>query len=249
MKSWVLELGLKLASPAKLQWGDSTAVEALTVDAINFTYKPQRSVTPSASLTSIIRSHNNQGSGTYKPAEQQVRCRERLFPAKRRVFITNHTTIHFIPDISKRLPNAPLRMPTQIKPIMPANHEQLVNICSKKNVEQSEQIALCIASCLSPVLGLIILSVIGAVLIADPVVALETTVPDGQGAQPAEEGDAAEDAPGESLALGMDVDGEGEQPAGHEGPDASAGCGQRLSHAVQGAEGAVVRGAVCDLSR
>lgn len=70
---------------------------------------------------------------------------------------------------------------------------------------------------------------------ADPVIALQPLPADEEAREPAHEGQPAKDAPREGLALGPDVDGQGEEPARDEGPEAAAQGRERLGDAVEGA--------------
>lgn len=75
-------------------------------------------------------------------------------------------------------------------------------------------------------------SLVDFFVISMPVPTLQPVSPNGQGADPAEDGNAAEEAPGEGFALGLHVRGEGEETAGEEGADAAPGGGKGLRDAV-----------------
>lgn len=72
---------------------------------------------------------------------------------------------------------------------------------------------------------------------------------DEHGTNPAGKGQAPKDAPGKSLSIGPDVDGQGEEAARDKGPEAAAQGGQGLGDAVEGAETGVGRGRIRDLPR
>ena len=69
---------------------------------------------------------------------------------------------------------------------------------------------------------LLFLRLFFVVSMVDPILALQPVAANEQRSDPADQGEAAKEAPCQSLALGMDVRRERKEAAGDEGPDAAA---------------------------